>query len=91
MNQAPFFEAGDDFHVPSRFGFHPGLEGCTVARVTHSRRGHYANLVNSVRLHGALEPLEGAQSRCHGLWSYQSGLEYARAQSRYLAILGEGS
>ena len=90
VNEAAFFEAGDDLHLPAGFSFDPGLEGRAVAGVAHGGGGDDADAVSGMSLHGALKAFEGAEGGGHGFRGDEAGLEDAGAEARDLAVLVEG-
>jgi len=59
MDQACLFEPGDDLHIPTGFGFHPGKKGLCVAGIAQGRCGHRAHVVAAVQLDRPIEALQG--------------------------------
>jgi len=91
VDEAAFFEAGDDFERPAGFGFDPGLKGGAVAGVAHGGGGDDASLVDSVGLDGALETLQGLDGLGHGLGRDEAGLEDAGAEAGDFAVFMQGA
>ncbi len=60
VNEPAFLEPGENLHVPSGLSLDPRLKRGRIASVAHGRRGHYAQLVDTARLHGTLKALESA-------------------------------
>ena len=89
MNQAAFFQAGDDLHVPAGLGLDPGLKCGGIARIAHGRGGHDADAVDAVRLHRALKTLERAQCGRHGFRRDEPGVEDAAAEAGDFAVFCE--
>src|SRR5579872_1946198 len=77
MDEAPFFEAGDDFELPSRGGAQPLSEHTGILRITHRAGGHDADAVGIELADGPAEPLDHLDGMCHRVWVERAGAEHA--------------
>src|SRR5580704_3445685 len=86
MDEAAFFQAGDDLDFPSGGGAHPVEEGAAVAGVAESAGCHHAHPIGSMSLCRAMEPPQHSHGVCHGLRVEDAVGENALAQARNFAI-----
>ena len=89
MDEAAFFQSGDDLGFPAGGAAHPIQESAAVARVTQSAGRDYAHAVGGVSLHGAVKAPQHLQSVRHGLRIECAVGKDAFAETRDLAIVVE--
>ena len=87
MDQARLFQAGDDLHFPTGFGFHPGKKGLRIARVAQRRSGYRPHPVGAMHLDRSIETLQRHQGARHGFRRDHSALKNARSEPSYFTIL----
>src|SRR6202007_638127 len=77
MNEAAFFQAGDNFDSPPGRGFNPGAKGLRVASGAGGAGGDDTYAVNDVLLHSFMEALERLDGVGHRLRRDDARLEDA--------------
>ena len=90
MNQAAFFQAGDDFQLPSGGGAHPVEESAAVAGVAQSAGSDDPHAIDCIGLDGTMKAPQHAQRQRHGLRVECAISEDALAQTRDLAVFVQG-
>ncbi len=90
MDEAAFFEAGDDLGLPSRGGAYPLEKGTTVAGIAQGSGGDNTDSIGSMILNSTVKALQHADGECHRLRIERAVSEYALAEARDLAVFVQG-
>ena len=86
VDEAAFFQSGDDFHFPAGRGAYPVEKRAAVARVAQGAGGDHAYPIGAVSLRSAVEAAQHAQRERHRLRIQRSVGENAFAQASHFAI-----
>ena len=86
MNEAAFFESGDNFDGPARGGLDPLREGGGVARVAHGAGSDDPDFICDMQLDGLVEALERLDGGGHRVRRDIAGLEDTFAEPSHFTI-----
>src|SRR5208282_2463565 len=86
VNEARFFDAGDDFDAPSRGRANPLEKRLRIARVAQGAGGDHAHCVGDNLLRRAMKPAQNFHGFGHRFRREKSGAEDAFAQASDFAV-----
>jgi hypothetical protein len=90
MDEAAFFEAGDDVYRPSGGRPHPFQKSLRVAGIAQGTGGDDADGIRAQTLRGAVEAAEDLHGFRHRLRGQEVGAEHTFAEARDFAVFVNG-